>query len=223
MIKALRILAMGLALCVAIVAARWAMHSVGGNRDSTRFQRSGNEAFPPESGETIASTPLQIGDPVPDAVLRDQHGQELLLSDLRGTALVLTFLYTSCNLPSMCPLTTSRLAEVHDLIKNEDPIGEVRFLVVSFDPERDRPEQLRAYAQRHGLEDPSFFFATGEPEEVGRLSRAFNTYYRPSESGIFDHNIVVAVIDRQGFLRSEFFGTSWTAEELLTVLVGLDT
>ncbi len=59
-------------------------------------------------------------------------------------------------------------------------------------------------------------FATGHAEAIRSLSLALNTFYRPGSPGVFDHNIVVSIVDREGILRRTFSGTEWTVEELIS-------
>ncbi len=217
------ILGAGLLACLLILGVRWGFQQFKANepgsgepsisvREDDGLQ--GNPELPPGD---ILTRPRRKGEPALDARLLDQDGREFKISDLRGHKVVLTFLYTQCNVASMCPLTTRRLAEAHRRLA-ADSRTDVRFVVVSFDTKRDTPEELRAYAARHDLDVPAFTFATGTQEQVDRLSRSLNTYYRPDRFGYFDHNIVVTLIDENGIIREWLFGTKWTTDELLSAL-----
>jgi len=43
-----------------------------------------------------ASTEVNVGDPAPEFAIKDENGQELKLSDLRGNVVFLNFWYTTC-------------------------------------------------------------------------------------------------------------------------------
>lgn len=163
--------------------------------------------------------PLQIGDRAPDARLVDQDGREFHLAELRGEILVLAFIYTHCDVMSMCPTTTTKMVRAQSLVR-ERGIPDVTFLLVSFDPERDEPERLRTYAATHDAGE--VLLATGAPDEIRPLARAFNTYYRSDAPGAFEHNVVVSLIDRDGRLRQDLFGTAWEPEELAAEIEKLD-
>lgn len=165
----------------------------------------------PEPTEKTASVPvntLKEGETLPDAKLVNQDGREFRLSDLRGSVVVLSFIYTNCNLASMCPMAASRLAEAQELLSKAGATG-VRFVLVSFDPERDTPEKLKEFASRYQVDLSTFWFATGPSEVVGPLARNLNNLYRKSAPGEYDHTIVVALFDADGVLRDDFFGTGW--------------
>src|SRR5262245_54305242 len=47
---------------------------------------------------------LKQGAPVPDFAFVNQDGEKVSLATFRGSALVVTFTYTSCPMPTFCPL-----------------------------------------------------------------------------------------------------------------------
>ena len=163
---------------------------------------------------------LKSGDVVPDALLVDQDGRRFQLSELFDQVLVLSFVYTRCNVANMCPTATRKLVEAHEGIRARGAQG-VRFLVVSFDTERDDPRRLGEFASEYGADGTTFRLASGDGEEVKRLSKALNTYYRQRAPGVFEHNIVVSIVDRGGVLRDDFFGTEWEVAELVEAVVRL--
>ena len=114
-------------------------------------------------------TALTNPDAAPDFSLTDQTGQPVSLSDMRGYAVALTFLYTHC--PDVCPIVTSQLRDVQ-IALGEDAAS-VRFVAVSVDPERDTPDAAREYLERWGLSD-GWRFAVGDREA---LSAVWENYY----------------------------------------------
>ena len=94
---------------------------------------------------TIYHVPAQ-GDAVPDFKLRNQDGRIIHLDQFRGKELLITFIYTRCPLPNFCPLVTRNFAVIEkQLAANPALYGKTHLLCVSFDPEHDTPERLRAY------------------------------------------------------------------------------
>ncbi len=88
---------------------------------------------------------VSVGDEAPDFELRDQHGQTVRLSALRGDRAALLVFY---------PWAFSRVcgAELRDLQQHQDEIvsDDVALLAVSTDP----MYALRAYADQEGLTFP---------------------------------------------------------------------
>lgn len=204
------ILATGLSLSALIVAGRWAAH-----QESAPLQGPGEVVTRPIPQGSAGPVPLKPGEPIPDATLVTQDGRQVKLSDFRGRTLVLSFIYTRCNMTTMCPMATRKLTEAQKLAR-EDRL-DVQFLVVSFDPE-DSPEVLREYARLHQVDLSNWDFATGSGDVVGPLARRFNTYYRRALGGSFEHNINVTIVDPRGNYRDEFFGTEWDTQEFLRAI-----
>ena len=71
--------------------------------------------------------------------------------------IVLTFLYTTC--ADVCPIVTSRLREVEELLGPEG--NAAQFVAVSVDPERDSVESAREYLDKWTLSN-DWQFLVGE-------------------------------------------------------------
>ena len=80
---------------------------------------------------------LKPGEPVPDAAFLDQDGRKRPFSSFKGSPLVLTFIYTSCPVPTFCPLMDSHFAAMQGKLKDDPALKGVRLLSVSFDPTTD--------------------------------------------------------------------------------------
>jgi protein SCO1/2 len=161
------------------------------------------------------------GDPVPDVALVDQDGRALRLSDYRGRALALTFVFTRCPMPEFCPFLMHGFARAHErLVADAALAGRTALLTVSFDVEHDTPPVLRAYGRPFQKTDPPFshwWLATGPLEEIRRLAEALGLVFR-EEDRSFTHNLRTAVIGPDGKLRRLFRGNEWEPAALVDEL-----
>ena len=165
-------------------------------------------------GPAVAD-PLGRGEPVPDFSLTDSNGQALQLQDLRGKTLLVTFIYTRCPIPTLCPAMMSRMTRVRELI-DEVPEGREKFevLTITLDPERDTPEKLKAYASAHGVESSNWKFLTGSSEQIQELAGYFGVVFVEEDGGMIAHNLRTALIDAEGRLALVLSGTDWKTGEL---------
>jgi protein SCO1/2 len=91
---------------------------------------------------------LEKGDQVPDFAMTTQEGKPLKLSDLRGSVVALTFIYTRCPLPDYCPLMDRKFGELASRIGViPERAKRIRLISLSFDPEHDTKEVLAKHAQ----------------------------------------------------------------------------
>ncbi len=184
------------------------------------LERTGTAPVPPPSTPT-APTGLEPGELVPDASFTDQQGTTRRLSDWRGLALAVTFIYTRCPLPNYCPLMDQHFKIIQDRVKSDDRLrGRVRLLSVSFDPAYDRPAVLDARARQLGADPALWSFVTAPATEIERFARQFGVSIARDNASAQEivHNLRTAVVASDGTLSTVLRGNEWTPGELLEEL-----
>ena len=170
------------------------------------------------------------GDEIPNFALTNQDGKRLHLSQYRGQALALTFIYTRCPQPDQCTLMSNNFAVIErELQKQPELYQKTHLLSISFDPDFDTPKVLRSYGASHTerYSDESFQhweFATGSTDEVKGIAQFFGLrYYHDTESGQDQviHSLRTAVISPEGKLVKLYRGNEWKPEEILSDLRSL--
>lgn len=133
--------------------------------------------------------------PLPDLRVQLQTGRQTRLDRLQGDLVVATFMYTRC--AATCPLLGQRMARIRDRLPAAAVGSRVRFLSLSFDPRRDTPQRLRAYARAHGAETGHWWVARPRGR-VDALLRRLGVVVLPDGRGGFIHNAAFYLIDRRG-------------------------
>lgn len=154
---------------------------------------------------------MAVGDPVPDFALTDQTGRTVRLSQMRGSPVAVTFLYTRCPIATACPLTATKFAKLDSLLKEK---GFGKILTITVDPEHDTPKVLADYAKSLGADPVRWKFLTGDPKAVADVATSFGVIYYP-ESGQVVHGQAAAVVDSSGRLATIYYGQTWEPEHLL--------
>ncbi|HET7344071.1 MAG TPA: SCO family protein, partial [Methylomirabilota bacterium] len=101
----------------------------------------------------------------------------------RGRITVLGFVYTTCVDPDGCPLTLRVFDEVKRALDATPALRErVRLVMLSFDPERDRPAAMRGYAGRRAGAGgvPWHFLTTRSPRAIRPIVDGFGQDVRSS-------------------------------------------
>ncbi len=84
---------------------------------------------------------------------------------------MLFFGYTKC--PDVCPTSMAFMtAALNEL--DEAELKGVQPLLISVDPQRDTPEQLRTYLDYF---HPAYLGLTGTEEEIAKVSRLYSAKY----------------------------------------------
>lgn len=123
----------------------------------------------------------------PNVPLITHEGKTVRFFDdlLRDKVVVINFIYTSC--PDVCPLETSRLAELQGILGER--VGRDVFLYsISIDPAHDTPAVLKAYAERFGA-GPGWLFLTGKEADITLVRQKLSLYREKKDRGSKDHNV----------------------------------
>ncbi len=163
---------------------------------------------------------VKPGEAVPDETLVDQDGKAFRVSSLKGSAVLVTFIYTRCPLPEFCPRMDAYFSSVQKAIVDGKLAGPVRLLSVSFDPDFDTPAVLKAHAARVGADPRIWTFATAPRDRVEAwgASLGLSVIRDPVSPANITHNLRTAVLDREGRLVKVLDGNEWTPDEAIAAL-----
>ena len=154
--------------------------------------------------------------------LINQEGEEVKFPEIiRGSITVLGFIYTHC--PDICPMTTHNMYLTERELKKAN-INDVKFVALSFDPDRDSPAVLKKFAEARELDIKSWMLLTGEKNTVNELLKRFDvkaikTDESVDEEGNSEYSMMhtdrISLIDKNGRLKKNYKGSTLNIEELV--------
>ena len=155
---------------------------------------------------------------VPALEMTDQNGQPVTMDQLKGKWSLLFFGYTFC--PDVCPTTLAQLRQVKSELPKE-AAERLQMVLVSVDPNRDTPTQLKQYL---GYFDTEFRGVTGSLETTQKLANALSIPFIPADTSkpnyTVDHSGNLALLGpdgkQRGFIRAPF-----NNQKLIVQLPGL--
>lgn len=141
---------------------------------------------------------------LPELSLINQDGQAVAVDQLKEQWSLLFFGYTFC--PDICPTTLAQLRQLQGQLPAETR-AKLRMILVSVDPNRDTPQQLKKYLDYF---DAGFIGLTGEQANIQKLANAVSIPYIPADTSqenyTVDHsgNLVLIGPDgtQRGFIRA---------------------
>lgn len=148
---------------------------------------------------------------VPDFQLTAQDGRSVGLDDMLGQVWIADFVFINCAGP--CPLLTSHMADVQDLLMEQQLV--VPIVSFSVDPENDTPEMLTKYGEVFGADFDRWTFLTGDKQAIYELIlggfklAVSDGSVSPDGSagpGIITHSTRFALIDQDGNVRGYYHG-----------------
>jgi protein SCO1 len=187
----------------------------------TAIEQTGHAPLTEPPPARPAAEALRPGDEVPDVELVDETGTTRRLSEWRGRALAITFIYTRCPLPDFCPLMDRQFADVQQIVAADASLrGRVQLLSISFDPEYDTPAVLATHAKKVGADAATWAFLTGTPSDIDVFAAHFGVSVMRdgSDPASVVHNLRTGVVAPDGRLVTIISGMQWAPSELVTGL-----
>ena len=190
------------------------------------------EGASPLSPTTEVSGEPKPGDEIPDFGLTNQDGKRVRLSQYKGKAVALTFVYTRCPQPDQCTLMSTNFAAVDKALQSQPDVhAKTHLLTISFDPDYDTPKVMRSYGSSHTgkYSDETFQhweFLTGSPDEVKGIAQFFGMrYFHDTSSGEEQviHSLRTGIIGPDGKLFKLYRGNDWKPEQIVEDLKTLAT
>ncbi|WP_028627072.1 SCO family protein [Metapseudomonas resinovorans] len=141
---------------------------------------------------------------LPELEMTNQDGEKMRVDQFKDKWSLVFFGYTFC--PDICPTTLAQMRELKGLLP-EEARNNLQIILVSVDPYRDTPQQLKQYL---GYFDPAFIGLTADLPTLQKLSNAVSIPFIPADTSkenyTVDHsgNLVVLGPDgtQRGFIRS---------------------
>jgi protein SCO1 len=164
------------------------------------------------------------GDAVPDFKLRNQDGRAIHIGQFKGRALLITFIYTRCPLPTFCPRVTRYFAAINrQLASNRSLYDKTHLLCVSFDPAHDTPERLPAYGESYiGSDAKDAFshwdFAVPDKQELAKMAQYFDVGMTQGADGSITHTLSTTLVGPGGKVMQFYPGNEWTPEQVLAAI-----
>lgn len=200
-------------LLVVLTALTAATGSMGS--DSIDQGKDLSSLTPLNQDEALAYSQAAVGRTIGGYRLLNRQGEAISLSDLRGHPLVISLIYTSCY--HTCPMLTSHLAKVVEVARDALGQGSFSVVTVGFDTAVDTPDRMRIFAAQRHIDDPDWYFLSGDAETVARLAQDVGFLFVSSPKG-FDHLIQSTIVDADGKVYRQVYGEVFTAPLLVEPL-----
>lgn len=155
---------------------------------------------------------------LPALSMSDQNGVALALDDLKGKWTLIFFGYTFC--PDICPTTLAQIKQIRTELP-EKVVQRMRVVLVSVDPDRDTPQQLKQYL---GYFDKQYIGLTAPVADIQKLANAVSIPFIPADTSkpnyFVDHSGNLALIGPDGTQRG-FIRAPLNNQKLVKQLPGL--
>lgn len=144
---------------------------------------------------------LETSRSIPDFALLTQHGAPYTPASVKGRWQLLFFGFTHC--PDICPSTLAKMRQLRADLPPEQR-GQIDFVMVSVDPERDTAAVLKPYLAHF---DPTFVGVTGELAAIEAFAASLGIAFikvTEGDSYTMDHSTAMVLLTPQSQVKAYF-------------------
>ena len=124
-----------------------------------------------------------------------QSGRRVGLNLYRGHPVVVSMFYGSC--PAACPMLITSI-QVYESHLDEAAQARLRVLLVSFDAQRDSPDQLDRLARLHRADPARWTFTSASEADARKIAALLGVRYSRLPDGSFAHALLITLLDSEG-------------------------
>ncbi|MNQ70900.1 hypothetical protein D3C85_855530 [compost metagenome] len=139
----------------------------------------------------------------------NQNGQNLEMKDLKGKVLVMVMIYTSCK--AACPRIVADMRNIESRL-SENIKPDVKFLLVSIDPEVDTPARLKEFAIANKMDGGQWEFLRSTEENTREFAAVLAVNYKKIAPLDFSHSNIISVFNAEGELTFQQEGLGVNSE-----------
>ncbi|MCC9064939.1 MULTISPECIES: SCO family protein [Flavobacterium] len=139
----------------------------------------------------------------------NQNGQNLEMKDLKGKVLVMVMIYTSCK--AACPRLVADMRNIESRL-SENIKPDVKFLLVSIDPEVDTPARLKEFAIANKMDGEQWEFLRSTEENTREFAAVLAVNYKKIAPLDFSHSNIISVFNAEGELTFQQEGLGVNSE-----------
>lgn len=147
-----------------------------------------------------------------------QDGDVIQLQDLKGKTLVMVMIYTSCK--AACPRLVADMRNIESEIPSEK-VKNIRFVLVSIDPETDTPQRLKAFAIENLMDGEQWTFLQGTESGIREFANVLAVKYKQISPMDFSHSNIISVFNSNGELVHQQEGLGVDNNETVETILQL--
>ncbi|WP_339698990.1 SCO family protein [uncultured Roseivirga sp.] len=152
------------------------------------------------------------------SVWTSQNNETTELKDLRGDVLVMVMIYTTCQVA--CPRLVADMRDIESKLPNNKKKN-VKFILVSIDPETDTPERLMEFAIENEMDSDQWLFLRGSEDDTREFAAVLAVNYKKISPMDFSHSNIISVFNQEGELVHQKEGLGVNNGETVQAIIDL--
>ncbi len=146
-----------------------------------------------------------------------QKNESLQLKQFSGDIIICAMVFTHCE--SACPRIVADMQRIESKLKEKE-IEQVKFLLVSMDPERDTPTRLKEFAEEHKLNEHWTLICASQDATI-EIANVLGVRVKKLENGGFDHSNIIHVFNQEGLIIQQQNGFDTDLDDTIEAIRSL--
>ena len=146
----------------------------------------------------------------------DQNGKQMMLHQMEGKYVVVAMFYATCT--AICPRIAAEMLRLEKNLSASER-EKTRFVLISFDPERDNPAALRKFIEKMKLTD-SFTLLTAKADSIREVAAALGVNYKKLDASTglstgdyeYSHSSLFTLLSPKGEIVLQHAGLSMNVD-----------
>ena len=158
-------------------------------------------------------SPIRIGEAFTDAIFLDYDNNEIKLSDFENDFMLVTFIFTRCPIPNMCPALIYKQKYIAEQFED---INNLKILTISFDYLFDKPKVLKEKFETLKSNKKNWIFLSSynHLDDLYLLSKQSNFSFWGVEKNDIGHNMRTLLIGPKLKLLKHYDGSEWSLKDI---------
>ncbi len=157
------------------------------------------------------------GEYIDNSTFLTLDNKEISLSDFDSDFTLISFIFSKCPMPNMCPASIVKNQYLSNYFKNKN----INFLLISFDYIYDTPEVLKNIYGPIETENMKFLSSYNHINDIFSLTQQSGVAYWGVEENNIGHSMRSILIDKDLKLVKTYDGIEWKAGEAKKDIVNL--
>ena len=156
--------------------------------------------------------PLNMGDYISDGTFLSLDSIETSLSDFDGQYIFLSYIFSRCPMPNMCPAVIVKNQYLANKLSNFN----IQFLLISFDHIYDTPSILNNTYSNFSSKysNITFLSSFGSLDDLNLISRESGMSFWGINENDIGHTMRSVLISPEGKLLSNYDGLDWDVKSV---------
>jgi protein SCO1/2 len=161
-------------------------------------------------------SPIDIGDILTDASFTDMFGNSVNLSDSDGKFRFISFIFTRCPMPNMCPALLFKQRYLAETLADKN----IEIIMISFDYIHDTPQILKNSYQStfEGHENWQMWSSHSHMDDLYKLTKQAMFGFWGVEENDIGHNMRCVLLDPNRRMIKTFDGLDWLPKDTKTII-----